>query len=91
MTIPELNPDVKANINEECTLHTNDHGRHAEYLNQQVSLDLAKQRVEVLTTNGGPHGHVHAARNLRSSKDRPCSCHAFRNLKLARPMDNQAI
>ena len=45
----------------------------------------------VITTNGGPHGHVHAARNLSSLSDRPWRTQARRNRQLARPMDTQAI
>ena len=45
MTIPELNPDVRDDINEtEDTVHTDDHKCHAKYLNQRVSQDLVKRR-----------------------------------------------
>ena len=43
------------------------------------------------TTKGGPHGHVHRARNFISESGRPCFFHAFLNLHDAIPMESQAI
>ena len=43
------------------------------------------------TTKGGPHGHVHRARNFISESGRPCDFHAFLNLHDAIPMESQAI
>ncbi len=46
---------------------------------------------QALTTKGGPHGHVHCARNFISESGRPCVFHAVRKRHDAIPMDSQAI
>ena len=43
------------------------------------------------TTKGGPHGHVHPARNFISESGRPCVSHAARKRHDAIPIDNHAI
>jgi hypothetical protein len=43
------------------------------------------------TTKGGPHGHVHPARNFISESGRPCVFHAARKRHDAIPIDNHAI
>jgi hypothetical protein len=43
------------------------------------------------TTKGGPHGHVHRARNFISESGRPCVFHAARKRHDAIPIDNHAI
>ncbi len=43
------------------------------------------------TTKGGPHGHVHRARNFISESGRPCVFHAARKRQDAIPIDNHAI
>lgn len=43
------------------------------------------------TTKGGPHGHVHRARNFISESGLPCVFHAARNRHDAIPIDNHAI
>ncbi len=43
------------------------------------------------TTKGGPHGHVHRARNFISENGRPCVFHAARKRHDAIPIDNHAI
>ena len=43
------------------------------------------------TTKGGPHGHVHRARNFISESGLPCVFHAARKRHDAIPIDNHAI
>jgi hypothetical protein len=46
---------------------------------------------EMLTTNRGPQGQVHEARNLSSLSGLPCRTQAFLNLQLASPIESHAI
>ena len=50
-----------------------------------------KKKTRKHTTKGGPHGHVHRARNFISESGRPCVFHAVLNLHDAIPMESQAI